>query len=894
MSNLLTNKYLLIGLGIIAVIGLLFIISNAAQTTTPPQVNIPAFESVHPKSAKLPPPVKDTPVSGQIIVKFNSQYTTAQINEHLQQYNAHISKTIEGINQTVVTVPSGQEEIIMQKLQNDGYAQTVQRDYTTHAFFTPNDPGLNLQYGIKNNGQAILGKTGNPHSDINVEPAWDVTQGNGVKVAILDTGINLNHPDLASKVILQKSFISNTVEDGSGHGTHVAGIIAADTNNAAGVAGTCPGCKLLIGKVLDDKGSGTTSNATAGITWAADNGAKVINMSLGTTDPSTASLYAQAVNYALSKGAVVVAAAGNDGTSQLNWPAAASGVISVGATTNKDQKASFSNYGSYVQIAAPGDNILSTGPDHTFDMIPNGYDFSSPYMYLSGTSMATPYVSGVAALIASTSFGTSPQAIANRLYSTADKITGTGSYWIHGRVDAALAVGTAPTSTTAPISTNITPTLYCVGGNGTPPCATIPPSGVTTVPPEISGNPSIAIASPAVSGANPSDIPTNESPSPEEVTSPAPGGSNPGSTPCPNIASIFYNLNTSQQSVSTMANNKKHVKWRRISIEKGNRNGNGNGNQNGNQNGNNGNSFIGRFFQFLLQLLQLFLQIISGCALPPASGAPSPSGTPSQVPPVSGIPSISQTVPSIANPTPTKKPTSPTATPKPGQPTPTTPVTSSTCTNPAHVLPMNPSDPQDGITLDKYYITNDTWNASGFNITQTMYICNYNNWYVTAGNMSEAGGVKTYPNVHEDFNNVPISSFKTVSSTFASTSPPQSDIYDAAYDIWINDQAIEVMIWNNSWNKNERLTPGGSKQATVSFGGRSYDVYKDNGYIAFVATTPFDSGTIDLLQIFKYITTQGWIASNATLSQIDYGIELISTNNQNATFKVTNFSITTN
>jgi len=305
--------------------------------------------------------------------------------------------------------------------------------------------------------------------------------------------------------------------------------------------------------------------------------------------------------------------------------------------------------------------------------------------------------------------------------------------------------------------------------------------------------------------------------------------------------------------------------------------------------------FLSKFFQFLFKLFFKFLQLIgiNPCNLTGTPIPTSPSGTPvaSPNPSVSSAPSVNSPSPVTGGGNPTKTPTQPTAKPNPTTP----PVTSSNCTNPSHVLPMNPGNPQDGFTLDKYYITNDTWNASGFNITQTMYICNYNNWYVTAGNMSEAGGVKSYPNVHEDFNNdPPISSFKTITSTFASTSP-RLGIYDAAYDIWLNGQAVEVMVWNESYDQTlNGLNPGGSKQTTVTLGGRSYDVYKGNGYIAFKATTPFSSGTVDLLGIFKWITSQGWISSSATLGQIDYGIEFVSTNNQNATFKVTNFSITTN
>src|SRR6266404_1970741 len=151
-KQLLTNKILLIGLAIVALLGLLFISFNAAQNTS---TSTPTQETFQPKTATLPPPVKDQPVTGQIIVKFKPQYTDAQINAHLQQYHASIIKTIEGINQTVVKVPAGQEEAISQKLRNDPYVQQVQRDYTTHAFLTPNDPLFSMQYAFNNTGQSV-------------------------------------------------------------------------------------------------------------------------------------------------------------------------------------------------------------------------------------------------------------------------------------------------------------------------------------------------------------------------------------------------------------------------------------------------------------------------------------------------------------------------------------------------------------------------------------------------------------------------------------------------------------------------------------------------------------------------------------------------------------------
>ncbi len=866
----MSNKFLLIVLGIVTVVGLTYIIFSATQDTN--ETSSPSAPTSQLKEGRVLPPVKDKAISGQIIVKFKPQYTAAQINRDLRQYHLAISKTIEGINQTVIKVPKGQEDAFLQKLKNDPFVEQGQRDYTTHAFLVPNDPKFNLQYAFKNTGQAILGHAGKANADIHVEDAWSVTEGNGVKVAILDTGINLNQPDLAGKVVLQKSFVSgaSTVEDGNGHGTHVAGIVAADTNNGVGIAGTCPGCQLLIGKVLDDSGSGTTSEATAGITWAADNGAKVISMSLGTTESQSSPMYNQAVSYALSKGAIVVAAAGNDGVSELNYPAAATGVVSVAATTNTDAKASYSNFGNWVQIAAPGDNILSTGPTHSFQIAPFGYSTSSPYYYLSGTSMATPIVSGIAALVASTSFGTTPQALINRLYSTADKISGTGSDWINGRINAQAAVGTTTKAVLTPTPKNplITPTLFCVGGTGKPPCATIPPTAPTGAAPSIGDG----------GGSNPSTAPSTEvSPgiSGSPVVSNSPSGSpiaigNPGTVlPCPS-QNQTASLSVDNGGTTISAHGHKHHKHHH---HKG--------------------GFLSQLFKFLLQLILKLLQLIG---INPCGGTGTPTVTPNPSQP-SNAPSQSvSTVPPVSS-SPSNGATNPTAKPVAGQPTakpnPTSalaPVTSGSCTNPSHILPMNPGNPQDGITIGNFYITNDTWNASKYQLSQTMSICDSGNWFVTAtmNNNANDGAVKTYPNVHQDFSNKPVSSFKTLTSTFAESSP-NVGIWEAAYDIWTAGNANEIMIWT----ENHGQSPSGSKVGTASLGGQTYTVWKSGGYIAFVDNANVTSGNINILDFFSWMSSNG-VLSNATLAQVDYGWELVSTNNTPATFRLTNFTLTAN
>jgi hypothetical protein len=220
---------------------------------------------------------------------------------------------------------------------------------------------------------------------------------------------------------------------------------------------------------------------------------------------------------------------------------------------------------------------------------------------------------------------------------------------------------------------------------------------------------------------------------------------------------------------------------------------------------------------------------------------------------------------------------------------------SQTCTKPTHVLPMNPSNPQDGITLSGFYVDTDTWNAAKYQVSQTMYVCDYNNWYVVA-NMNDSahdGAVKTYPNVHKDFNGAPqISSFGTIQSSFAHTAP-HVGIYEFAYDIWLNgiggNGSTEVMIWTDNFHQ----VPSGSSLETVMFDGASYQVYKSGSYIAFVETTNVTSGTVNLLSFFNHVIAKGWIPATSTLGAIDYGVELVSTNGADATFQLNDFSLST-
>ena len=224
---------------------------------------------------------------------------------------------------------------------------------------------------------------------IDTIPGWDFSRGaKDVIVAVVDSGVDLNHPDLRDKLVQGANFVDENTppNDDVGHGTHVAGIISALVNNRQGVAGISWYNPIMPIKVLDQSGAGSTYSVAQGIIWAADHGAKVINLSLG--NYANAQFLHDAIKYAYNKDVVLVAASGNDNTEQPGYPAAYPEVLAVAATDSRKQKAPFSNYGDYIDVAAPGVNIASTYPNNR-------------YAALSGTSMASPHVTALAALIRS-------------------------------------------------------------------------------------------------------------------------------------------------------------------------------------------------------------------------------------------------------------------------------------------------------------------------------------------------------------------------------------------------------------------------------------------------------------------------------------------------------------
>lgn len=285
----------------------------------------------------------------------------------------------------------------------------------------PNDPSLSRQYAI---------------TRINARGAWNTTRGNrATTIAIIDSGIDLNHPDLRDKLVPGYDFVQNDTQpiDGNGHGTHVAGIAAASTNNGIGVAGTCPDCSIMPLRVLDDTGNGSSLNVIRALDYAASRGVKIVNMSLG--GPRNDPAVELAVNNAWNSGMFLACAAGNSNTSTFSYPAAYTNCFAVASTTSSDARSSFSNYGTWVDIAAPGSAIYSTYPTSRFSSSDGSY---SGYEILSGTSMATPIVAGSAGLLASQ--GLNNAQIRDRLGSTADAISGTGSSWSNGRLNLQRAV----------------------------------------------------------------------------------------------------------------------------------------------------------------------------------------------------------------------------------------------------------------------------------------------------------------------------------------------------------------------------------------------------------------------------------------------------------------------
>ena len=400
-------------------------------------------------------------VSGEILVGFRQGTTLVDIAQLNTAHGAAIIDAIPQLRVVRVRIPKGSDEgRVAAAYQRNPHVQYAEPDYIASVLNTPNDPYFTGGY------QWNMAK-------VQASSAWDVTTGSAsVAVAILDTGVDLSHPDLQGKVVASVNFSdSSTVNDLNGHGTHLAGIVGAATNNSQGVAGLGYNTTVMNVKVMGDNGTGGYSWVAQGVVWAADHGAKVINMSLGAEFGS--STLEDAINYAWGKGVVVVAAAGNNASSTPFYPAAYPNVIAVASTDYNDHLVSSSDYGDWVDVAAPGASIWSTLPNDRYDS-------------RSGTSMASPHVAGLAGLVFtqvvdSNADGRLNDEVRSCIEQNADNIgvAGIGS----GRINAYKAVlcssmppAPTPTATPPPAPTPTampppapTPTATPSAGDKTPP-----------------------------------------------------------------------------------------------------------------------------------------------------------------------------------------------------------------------------------------------------------------------------------------------------------------------------------------------------------------------------------------------------------------------------------------
>jgi subtilisin family serine protease len=345
--------------------------------------------------------------SARLLVQFRDGGLTPRASALLGAARARRVGRIAPLGVQVLSVPAARAERALAVLRSSPAVTYAELDARVDAADTvPNDPYWASQWGP---------------ARTNTARAWDTATGDpSVVVAVLDTGVDASHPDLAGALVAGTDLVNSDANpaDDNGHGTAVAGIVAARTDNLAGIAAYCWRCAVMPVKVLGADGSGSMSAVASGITWAADHGARVVNLSLG--GPSGTTTLERAVSYARSKGVVVVSAAGNDGTTAMEYPAAYPGVISVAGTDATDARYSWSNHGSWVQVAAPGCHIGSLR--------------GGGYGNFCGTSSATPAVAGIAALAFSASPSATGTQVEDAITSTA---TDVGTFVAHGRVDAA-------------------------------------------------------------------------------------------------------------------------------------------------------------------------------------------------------------------------------------------------------------------------------------------------------------------------------------------------------------------------------------------------------------------------------------------------------------------------
>lgn len=383
-------------------------------------------------------------VPGRLIVKFRSHKAMATAVQTWMEADTAVIGEIPQLATVVVRTDEVNFERALRRFQARADVEYVEPDYIGYPTWTPNDPSYT------GGQQWALGK-------IQMPLAWDLARGQGAVIAVLDTGVDVNHPELQGRLLPGFSFTDDTtnVADNCGHGTHVTGIIAANTDNGIGIAGVAPEAQILPVKVMERYQVGVScygsySDFAAGLIYATDHGARVVNMSFGGTTNSTT--LANAIAYAANRGVLLVGAAGNNNNSTLFYPAAYTQVIAVAGTDGADARYASSNYGDWVDIAAPAVGVYSL------------YSNSS-YTYMSGTSMAAPHVAAVAGLLLSQNPAYTAADLRALLQNNADDLGAPGfdPYFGWGRLNAYRSLtdsSSAPTPeppTPTPTPTN-TPT----------------------------------------------------------------------------------------------------------------------------------------------------------------------------------------------------------------------------------------------------------------------------------------------------------------------------------------------------------------------------------------------------------------------------------------------------
>jgi len=374
-------------------------------------------------------------VPGEILVKPRDAVSATEFQATAAEQGASEKETLPQVGVHVLHVPEDKVDTVLAALSHNPNIEFAERNFIAEAVLTPNDPYYaGYEWHLPK---------------IQAPSAWDISTGGATPIiAVVDTGVYAGHPDLAGKILAGYDYVNNDSNptDDFGHGTEVSGTAAAIGNNGVGVAGVAFANQVLPVKVLDSTGSGTYSAIVNGITYAADHGARIINLSLG--GPSSSSSLPSAIDYAWNKNVVIVAAAGNSGNNTLQYPAACNHVVAVSATDSNDALASFSSFGADVALSAPGVNIATTSMD-------------GGYVSVSGTSFSSPIVSGVVALMASVNPQLSNAQLVDMLKQNVDDIGSAGydTFYGYGRVNAYKAVTAARASVTPSVPDTTAPSV---------------------------------------------------------------------------------------------------------------------------------------------------------------------------------------------------------------------------------------------------------------------------------------------------------------------------------------------------------------------------------------------------------------------------------------------------